>query len=45
MADLLVVGILVLDGCFEIWLIVFSGDVFEPPLLFKESQPHVRSGC
>lgn len=30
-------------GCFGIWLLIGYGDVLEPPLLFKESQPQIRS--
>ena len=41
MAEVLVVGMVVL-GCFEIWLLVGYRDEEEPPLLFKESQPHFR---
>ena len=44
MAEVLVVGILVLDRCYEMWLLLGYGDVEEPPLLFKESQPQIRSG-
>ena len=40
--NVLVVRIVVLEECFEIWLLLGYGDVFEPPLLFKDSQPHVR---
>ena len=43
MAEVLIVGMLVLEGCFEIWLFGFSGDGLEPPLLFKDRQPHFRS--
>ena len=54
MAEDLVVRMVVLEWCFEIWLLVFVGmfgiglligygDVEEPPLLFQEDQPHVRS--
>ena len=41
--NVLVVGMLVLEGCFEIWLWLGYGDVEEPPLLFKDSQPQIRS--
>ena len=41
--NVLVLGMLVLVDCFEIWLWLGYGDVLEPPLSVKSSQPHLRS--
>ena len=34
---------MVVLGCFEMWLLFIVGDGLEPPLLFKDSQPQIRS--
>ena len=44
MAEVLRVRIVVLEWCFGVWLLIGYGNVLEPPLLFKSSQPHFRSG-